>query len=301
MPALLAGLLWLALAAPAAGQDAVRWSAQEQLSFAQRLLDQGEYYRAVTEFSRFLHFFQDTEKADRALYGLGMAYLSGGKAGKAEQAFVDLSQQYPDSPLALKALILACGARVAGGAPEQGEACLSALAESENPSLAAPARYYLGFVRARLGEFDKARQAFASTDMEGGGPFRVPGVSSALDPADNLPYKNPTAAGVLAAMPGAGHAYLGRYQDAAMALFVNAAFAVATWQAFDEDLWALGALTGTVGLGFYAGSIHGAVTGAKKHNDRVTAQFAESLAARHSGPAKEAGYPPPALFITIPF
>ena len=38
---------------------------------------EGEYYRAVTEYKKFLILFPDSEKADYALFKTGMAYYRG--------------------------------------------------------------------------------------------------------------------------------------------------------------------------------------------------------------------------------
>ncbi|MFH1887186.1 MAG: tetratricopeptide repeat protein [Pseudomonadota bacterium] len=259
-------LLALGLAAPLASAA----SPQDVLSFAQSLAKDGENYRAITEYMRFLHDFPDHPDRDRALLGMGRAYLSGQEPSRSLDALKRLVDEFPESPLVPEAWLLICRARTAMD-PAQGMACLSSLAQSPDPGLAARAARSLGFALLDAGNWEGARDAFLAV-----GPSAV-GLAAALDPLPNLPYKSPTVAGALAVMPGAGHLYLGRYQDAFIAFLLNAGLGIAAWEAFDNDMPALGGVVSVAAFGFYAGNFYGAVTGARKHNERIRHGFVHDL------------------------
>ena len=102
--------------------------------------------------------------------------------------------------------------------------------------------------------------------------YGVMQVRRSLGESDSIPRKNPTIAGLLSVVPGAGQIYVGRYKDALTAFIVNAGLILATVEAFDNELYALGGVIGFVEFGFYAGNIYGTVSSAHKYNrDRQTA------------------------------
>ena len=94
--------------------------------------------------------------------------------------------------------------------------------------------------------------------------------------------KNPTLAGVLALIPGAGHLYCGRPRDGAVAFLFNSALFLAARHAFDNGNNALGGLIAFTGAGFYSGSIYGSISSAHKlnrqHRNRSIQKVRELLA-----------------------
>jgi TM2 domain-containing membrane protein YozV len=89
--------------------------------------------------------------------------------------------------------------------------------------------------------------------------------------------KDPTVAGVLAIVPGAGHLYCERPRDALISFLLNGALIYAAYEAFDEDLEVLGAVIAFFELSFYAGNIYSAVSSAHKYNRDEKNRFLNSL------------------------
>ena len=50
---------------------------QPPLSFANSLADEGDHYRAITEYKRFLHLFPDAPQAARARLSLAQSLIAG--------------------------------------------------------------------------------------------------------------------------------------------------------------------------------------------------------------------------------
>ncbi|MBU1470001.1 MAG: membrane protein insertion efficiency factor YidD [candidate division Zixibacteria bacterium] len=85
----------------------------------------------------------------------------------------------------------------------------------------------------------------------------------------NLPYKSPTFAGMLAAIPGLGYLYDGYPKTALSSFIVNGLFFWGTYQAFDNRDYGLGALMGIFSFGWYSGNIYGSVISASRRNVKL--------------------------------
>ena len=62
-----------------------------------------------------------------------------------------------------------------------------------------------------------------------------------------------------------------------MSFLFNGGLAMAAYEAFNNDLEALGAVVGLVGCGFYAGSVYGSVSAAHKDNRARSREFLDRL------------------------
>src|SRR5512137_1858473 len=68
-----------------------------QLKMADVFMEEGEYYRAITEYRKFLILFPDSEKADYAVFKTGMAYYRGEEYGPSLKRFSVLGEKYKTS------------------------------------------------------------------------------------------------------------------------------------------------------------------------------------------------------------
>jgi hypothetical protein len=130
-----------------------------------------------------------------------------------------------------------------------------------------------GWLLLESGNMSGARAAFSAISEENRHRHDADRIVSALDNPGRIPQKSPGLAGLLSVVPGGGYLYTGRYREAGIAFFLTTALAAASWQCFDEDLSALGTITGLAGLGFYTGSIAGAISSAHKYNHRAGEEF----------------------------
>ena len=65
-----------------------------QLKVADAFMDEREYYRAVTEYKRFLILFPDSDRADYALFRTGLACYQGEEYESAAKSFSTLRERY---------------------------------------------------------------------------------------------------------------------------------------------------------------------------------------------------------------
>lgn len=251
--------------------------AEEQFGFAKNYFMGKEYFRAIGEFERFLYFFSGDPRAPEAMYGIGAAYFEGEKFPEARKAFADLTARFPESPQATAARFGSCACLGQEEGAHANISCLQGLANARGPAVLDEVCFRLGWAYAREGSWSEARESFARVGQDAREPFQVPLILSRLSEAGTIPQKNPRLAGALAIVPGLGHLYTGRYQDALISLVLNGALIFATVEAFDQDLPALGVATGLLGVGFYAGNIYSAVSSAHKANLAARQNFVHLL------------------------
>lgn len=217
-------------------------------TFAERLRQQREYFRAVSEYRRLIHFFPDSPRVSQARVSIGLAFLQGGEPGRAISALdEDLLRLLPP-PMAGDARFL------------RGVAWLDT--EPQRP-------YAL-----REPNIASALEELKSIPRPWPHRARTDGFVRAMEQPPELPDKSPGLAGGLSAViPGSGSFYVGRYAEGSLALFVNALLIYATVDSFQNDQVALGTVFGVLALAFYGGSIYSAVNGAHKFNNAVRSQY----------------------------
>ena len=246
--------------------------------FAERLYHEHDYYRAVTEFKRFLfHFPDDREGCERAYFYICRSYFEASRWNDTRESCDGFILNYPDSD-------------------SRGEIF-----------------FIRGIAEKRLGRFDDAHRSFSyCADISKGyrdrailqqvlvcveqeewrraGEFsaRIPQesllhgqaviLSEGMKTVETLPRKSPHYAGSFAAvLPGAGHLYTGRTRDALVAFLLNASFIWAAIELFQDEHYVAGGVVSFFEVGWYAGNIYSAVSSAHKYNRDVKAQFLRSL------------------------
>jgi hypothetical protein len=238
-----------------------------QFEFAEHYFQKGEYYRAIGEYERFIYFFPEDRQVELASYKIGLAYLRGKRYEEAIRALELLIERAPNSPYAIKAYL-----RI-GEAYVQLKLYDEALINLENLIRVAPdqdimddAYYQCGWIYLEKGFWENAQACFDKISAQNREKYRLKRLLKELDNKKALKHKNPTTAGLLAIVPGAGHLYCERYRDALVSFLVNGALILAAYETFDNDQNALGGIITFVELGFYSGNIYSAVSSAHKYN-----------------------------------
>ena len=275
--------LWVTLPVPLAlpattPSNQIIINSDDQFQFALQTLELGEYQRAVVEFERFIHFFPESEKVPRARYLIGAAYLQGRQFEAARKALNEVYEAYSHKVLGGRALLLIGESYYVQDIFEEAKFYYKrVIQEYPLPELTDAAYYRLGWTRMHSDEWVEASETFKLVKKDS------PLYPSAFDLSEEslkgneLSYKSPTTAGVLAIIPGLGHAYLGRYKDGLVALLLNGLTIWAAVEAFNEDLNVLGGLLVALEIGWYSGNIYSAVNGAHKYNRKIKNDFRENL------------------------
>lgn len=231
------------------------------LSFADWLMSEGEYYRAVTEYLRYLHERPEGNAIPKAKFRIGQAYLEGGMEERAEQALDLLISEYPESSEAVAA------ARILSGHLYRKGRYSDASSLSQKANLPAQDMQ-------RFEAMCRLRQK------------TPPSEHSLLNDEwlryQNLPHKSPTTAGILSAvLPGSGQLYTGRKSDALWAFLLNAVFGSAAVIGFENDEPVAGGFAAALTAVWYSGNIYNAVNGAHLENQLAEDTFFHQIESRH--------------------
>ncbi|MFC1505100.1 tol-pal system YbgF family protein [Thermodesulfobacteriota bacterium] len=267
-----------AFCGPANATPAFYIDAESQYDYAAALFDQGNFAAAAVEYRRFLHFFPDEPLVVNAMYQIGLCLFHDRKFKEAIDAFQNVIDAFEDSRQAMWSYFKISEAHLAQR--DFGSAVLALqnlLTANPEVDVADRAHYHMGWIFVELAEWDRARSQFARISESNRMKYNLQQLLDELDQEKQIKRKSPRLAGFLSIIPGGGFAYTERYQDALVAFLVNGAMIWAAYEAFDNDLPALGTCITVVGFGFYAGNIYGGVSSAHKFNDRQTQSFVEQL------------------------
>ena len=283
LPIVLILLLALAPGASLCAEDgAVLLTGDVQLKIADAFLEEGEYYRAVTEYKKFLILFPDSARADYASYAIGLAHFKGEEFGTAARNFSALRQKFPASGYAVEAAYLEGISHWRQKNYSRAQATLEALAD-EHPATAYAPRALLAICLAALDE-DKAEQGGRALervlDRYPDYPDResVRQAAALVGRYQDLPEKSPVLAGILSAvLPGSGYIYAEHYGDGITAFLVNGLFIAGTAAAIHQENYAVAGIVGGVGAPFYLGNIYGSANAARKWNRRIRNEITREI------------------------
>jgi hypothetical protein len=240
------------------------------LRFADHLFGDGDYYRAITEYRRYLWLSRGRgDEAPRAALAIGEALARGEQWDAAGRQFDGVASRTTNDELRRAALFGAARAYLEDGRPELAKPRFRLLStdESADSSLQMQSRLLLAWGHFDAGELDKARELFQSIATSST-PWAVQaqGVVDAIDRKGSLAMKDPLVAALLSVVPGGGHMYLGQWATGVTALAWNTLFIVAAVSAWLSGDWGIAAVLTFAELGWYSGSVFGAVAGAFRHN-----------------------------------
>jgi tetratricopeptide (TPR) repeat protein len=264
---------------PALSLSEQAFSADQMLAFAAELMREREYYRAITEYRRFLFTFPRDSRRSMAHFRVGLAFYRGIDYGKALEVFGEVAKLYPDTPYGKQAWLWQGECLMRQGKYETAEDFYDAVRQhSPGTALGEHATYRHAWALLRQQEWQKAAEQFRSIPIHNS--FRETAqqiVEVILDKGD-LSRKSPLLAGVLSAtLPGSGQLYVGRQGDALLAFVLNGLFVVGIVEALNHNQVATAGVLSLLEAGWYASNIYGAINGAHKYNRYRAETFMRGL------------------------
>ena len=249
-----------------------------QFQFAEHYFQNGEYYRAIGEYERFIYLFPLSNKIELARYKIGLCFLNGEKYEEAIKAFDELIEDYKNTEYSLKSYLKISRAYAL---LKRYDAALTGIKNLitivPNQEMKDEAYYQGGWVYLEMGLWEKAQEYFEEISVQNRKKYNLKEILMGLDRNLPLKEKNPTTAGLLAIIPGAGHLYCERKKDALISFLLNGAMIYAAYEAFDHDLDVIGGIITFFELGFYSGNIYSAVNSAHKYNRNEKSKFLDYL------------------------
>ena len=274
-------LLGMLLFGPAAFAEEM--PAEKILSFADHLFEQGDYYRAITEYERVIFFYPDHPLARTARFQIASAYLKGDRLDQAIERFRAINQDLPGETLGRRAYFMLGEAYLQKREYDRAADVFSSYIERyPGDERADAARIKLGWSYLRQGKWRQASEEFQKLPPDSPLHAQAEGLAGESLSYPDIPKKSPTLAGGLSAvLPGAGQLYVERPGDALVSFLLNGAFIWATVEAFHNDNKVTGGILLFFEAGWYLGNIYNAVGGAYKYNRRSEQQFMDGLQGRY--------------------
>jgi tetratricopeptide (TPR) repeat protein len=257
---------------------------EQMLSFADHLFEQGDYYRAITEYERVIFFHPDHPLARTARLQIALSYFKGDRLDQAIERFRAINQDLPDEAPGRRAYFMLGEAYVQKREYDRAADVFSSYIERyPGDERADEARIKLGWSYLRQGNWRQASEEFRKLPPDSPLHAQAEGLADGSRSYSDIPKKSPTLAGGLSAiLPGAGQLYVNRPGDALVSFLLNGAFIWATVEAFHNDNNVTGGILLFFESGWYLGSIYNAVSSARKYNRRLEQQFMDGLQSRYS-------------------
>lgn len=250
-------------------------TADLQFDYALTLFEQKDFTAAQVEFKRFIHFFPQDPRHNRADYTAGVALFHSEQYYEAARRFDTLIRKSKDmdSPWVQQSCFMQSQAFESMGNAGYAQVVLQNYLKQTRDTDTKD-RIYLELARLHIqntvtpgrNELDSARKNLMLISSEKQRKYKVTRQLEAIDNAVNAPTKSPALAGIMAIIPGGGMLYCKRYKDAFISFCFNTGLIWAAYTAFDHDNPALGGVITFVETGFYSGNIYGSITAAHKYN-----------------------------------
>lgn len=259
------------------------WLTDEvQIRLGDAFMDEGEYYRAVTEYKKLLILFPDSQDADYAWYKIGMAYYKGEEYQDCAESFSSLRAKYKQSEYLDEAQFFEALCFWRAEQLEPARMLFDDLARSHPDSRYAP----LSLMGSSLVALDEENIAASSSRLVQL-IKRYPHEESAqkagkaialLHQYQEIPQKSEVLAAVLSALvPGSGYMYAAHYGDGVTAFAINGLWIAGAVTGIRAEYYAVAGVLAGVGLPFYLGNIYGSANAAKKWNLKVKGELRDRI------------------------
>jgi tetratricopeptide (TPR) repeat protein len=238
-----------------------------QFQFAEHYFNTGNYRKAVGEYERFVYFFPESDKIEFTRYKIGLSYMKDEQYNQAVNTFFSIIEDYRDTKYAFKSYIEISRAYLLKKAYSMALTNLNNLIMiAEDQATIDGAYYEKAWVYMEMGLWAKATDCLKKVSIRNQDRYNIKETLNGLAKRNHIKRKNPTVAGFLSIVPGAGHLYCERGKDALISFILNGAMIFAAYEAFDKDLNGIGGVISFLELGFYSGNIYSAVSSAHKYN-----------------------------------
>jgi tetratricopeptide (TPR) repeat protein len=260
---------------------------QALVGYADELMEKGEFERAAIEYKRFLLLYPEHTDALEVELRLGLAYRKANDWRRAVETFYVLAAlNEKEKRLSARAMFhLAETYAMEGLHADALREYTAFLKRYPEDPLAPEARYGAGWAMMALGDGEGASAQFSFLDRSSAlFPKAQELARSSLELAD-IRRPSPEVAGALSAiLPGAGHAYAGRLQNALISFLINGALIAGAVALFARGNDGGGLLISIFETGWYVGGIRSAAQNAREAYREALEEHLQQLAHKYDFP-----------------
>jgi tetratricopeptide (TPR) repeat protein len=254
-----------------ASENGILLSENMLLKVADAFMEESEFYRAITEYKKFLILFPESDQGDYAVLKIGLAYYHGEEYEASVRNLENLREKYQESRYIPESMYFEGLGYWKLKKYENAKTSLDGISKSYPDSIYAPK----ALIASTMLDLDQDHLDNSMQDMEKlihaypDHPASIQAMETIvlLDQYRNLPIKSEILAGVMSAIvPGSGYVYAEHYGDGITAFLINALAVAGTITAVGNENYAVAAIVGGIGLPFYFGNIYGSANAVKKWN-----------------------------------
>lgn len=250
----------------------------KQFGFAERLFEEHDYFRAITEYKRFIFLYPDNRLCENCFFRICESYYGARRWEDTIAALEQFITRYPQSSMLNEAFYLKGMTEKNIKSYDDALSSFQHTIDSGQSLLRDKAYFQSALIFVDLENWGRAREYFSNISKNSTLYPSAWIFSTGLETVDSVPSKSPALAGTLAAIiPGAGHLYTERPRDALVAFLLNGAFIWAAVELFEDDKYVAGGIVTFFELGWYTGNIYSAVNSAHKYNRRAKNNFIQNL------------------------
>jgi len=272
-------ILITALLYAPSGVFALESDADPLFGFAESLFREGDYYRAISEYKRFIFLYPADQRSDTACFRIVESFFKARRWHEAIDSVRTYTEKFPAGRRIHDAYILkGISERNLKRYEESLRSFEHVIVSSVSGDVRERAFYEIALVHVEQENWDRARESLSNISVTSNLHPSAVRFSEGISRINYLSYKSPAAAGTFAAlMPGAGHVYTERYRDALVAFLLNGAFILAAVELFCSGHDVAGGIVTFFEIGFYAGNIYSAVGSAHKYNRQERSEYIRKL------------------------
>jgi len=255
-----------------------QFSRELLLEFSEELFQELEYYRAITEFRRYLSYYPHDPATTHVNFRIYDCYFLGERYAEALAWGRRIAKIYDsDTMLVYQAQLRIGDSLLQLNNFSSARTSFKLATGSSDIGIQGKAYYGIGLTYTMEEKWQPAAEAFLSVP-EASALFERAKIAGERVIEERYHHrKKPVIAALLNTVPGLGYIYVGQVQTGIAAFIVNSLSYAATYSAFKNDQTGLGTALGFLTIGWYTGGIYGARVGAYKHNSRMTEILFEDL------------------------
>lgn len=254
-------------------------TAEQIIDFAEHLMREGEFFRAITEYRRLLFFYPNDPRRPMIHFRIGLAFYRGQSYAEAAQIFSEVTRQYPHTFYGQQAWLWQGEVLARQGHHTAAEQLYTDLYKRfPDDTIGQQALYQQGWTLLYRRQWREASTRFRQISPTSPLHASAQQLAEETLKGTSLTWKSPLVAGILSGMlPGSGQLYNGRIGDALLAFFLNGLFIAGIVQATQNNAQVVAGILSFFEAGWYAGNVYGAVSGAYKSNRYHTENFIRNL------------------------
>lgn len=249
------------------------------LSFADGLTKDGEYYRAITEYRRFISYYPDDPRAGQIDLKIAQCLLAGGSPLESVEWCRNVRNKYSDTELRIKTDFTLGRGYLCLENYKDAQATFKGILK-DGDTLAGysdEGRFLLAISYVGEERWKEASREFSNVTPACPLYDRAFKYSKEVMKGGRLPRKNTGLATALSLVPGLGYIYTGNKGTGMASLVVNGLFAWGTYSAFRKKENGVGVVIGLFSLGWYTGNIYGGSISASRFNERTLKNFKQGF------------------------